>query len=207
MHVNKISGTEGYAETAAYLVKQWQEISFEEHHAMVLHLLPTAPSQVLDIGSGIGKDAAAFAAMGHSVVAVEPMQELRLPGIALHDAQGIIWLDDSLPDLSRLCAMNQTFDLIMLSAVWMHLDAAQRQRAMPRLAELMNASATLILSLRHGPVPAGRRMFDVSVEETIELAATQNLLPILNVQTASVQKLNQQSGVTWTRLAFRRSWS
>ena len=172
---------------------------------MVLHLLPAAPSHVLDIGSGIGKDAAAFAAMGHSVVAVEPTQELRLPGIALHDAPRITWLDDSLPDLSVLRARNETFDLIMLSAVWMHLDAAQRQRAMSRLASLMNASATLILSLRHGPVPAGRRMFDVSAEETMELAATQNLLPVLNVQTASMQKLNQQSGVTWTRLAFRRS--
>ncbi|MDP1978899.1 MAG: methyltransferase domain-containing protein [Undibacterium sp.] len=204
MHVNKISGTEGYAETADYLVNQWQEISFEEHHATVLHLLPTAPCRVLDIGSGIGKDAAAFAAMGHSVVAVEPTRELRLPGIALHDAPNICWLDDSLPDLSRLCAMNQTFDLIMLSAVWMHLDATQRQHAMPRLAGLMNASATLILSLRHGPIPAGRRMFDVSAEETMELAAMQNLLPILNVRTASIQKLNQQSGVKWTRLAFRR---
>ena len=205
--MNKISGTEGYAEMAACLVQQWQEISFEEHHAMVLHLLPAAPCHVLDIGSGIGKDAAAFAAMGHSVVAVEPTQELRLPGIALHDSPRITWLDDSLPDLSRLSAMNQTFDLIMLSAVWMHLDAAQRQQAMPRLAALMNASATLILSLRHGPVPARRRMFDVSAAETIELAALQNLEPILNVQTASIQKLNQQSGVTWTRLAFRRALS
>ncbi|MFZ6779153.1 class I SAM-dependent methyltransferase [Undibacterium sp. Ji83W] len=205
MHIDKISGTEGYAEIADYLVQQWQEISFEEHHAMVLHLLPAAPSHVLDIGSGIGKDAAAFAAMGHSVVAVEPTQELRLPGIALHDAPNICWLDDSLPDLSVVLAKNETFDLIMLSAVWMHLDATQRQRAMPRLASLMKASATLILSLRHGPVPAGRRMFDVSAEETMELAATQNLLPVLNVQTASIQKLNRQSGVTWTRLAFRHS--
>ncbi|MES2037615.1 MAG: class I SAM-dependent methyltransferase [Pseudomonadota bacterium] len=205
MHVNKISGTEGYAEMAAYLVKQWQEISFEEHHAMVLHLLPTVPSHVLDIGSGIGKDAAAFAAMGHSVVAVEPTQELRLPGIALHHAPNICWLDDNLPDLSKLCAMNQTFDLIMLSAVWMHLDAVQRKHAMPRLAGLMNASATLILSLRHGPVPAGRRMFDVSAEETMELAAMLNLVPVLKVQTTSIQKMNQQNGVTWTRLAFRRA--
>lgn len=204
MHIDKISGTEGYAEMADYLVKQWQEISFEEHHATVLHVLPTAPSHVLDIGAGIGKDAAAFAAMGHSVVAVEPTRELRLPGIALHDAPGITWLDDSLPDLSVLSAMNQTFDLIMLSAVWMHLDAAQRQHAMPRLAGLMNASATLIISLRHGPIPAGRRMFDVSAAETIELAAMLNLVPILNVQTTSIQKMNQQSGVTWTRLAFRR---
>ncbi|BBB62973.1 hypothetical protein UNDKW_4700 [Undibacterium sp. KW1] len=205
MNVNKVSGTEGYAEMADYLVQQWQEISFKEHHATVLHLLPVTPGRVLDIGSGIGSDAAAFAAMGHRVVAVEPVSELRLPGIALHDSALITWLDDSLPDLSLLSARNETFDLIMLSAVWMHLDELQRQHAMPRLASLMNTSATLILSLRHGPVPAGRRMFDVSAAETIGLAALQNLEPILHAEAPSIQKLNQQSGVTWTRLAFRHA--
>ncbi|MFZ6731623.1 class I SAM-dependent methyltransferase [Undibacterium sp. Ji42W] len=207
MNANKVSGTEGYAEMADCLVQQWQEISFEEHHAAVLHLLPKAPARVLDLGSGIGSDAAAFAAMGHRVVAVEPVSELRLPSIALHDSPLITWLDDCLPDLAVLSSRKETFDLIMLSAVWMHLDEAQRQRAMPRLANLMNASATMILSLRHGPVPAGRRMFDVSAAETIELAALQNLEPILHVEAASIQKLNQQSGVTWTRLAFRRATS
>ncbi|MFZ6746219.1 class I SAM-dependent methyltransferase [Undibacterium sp. JH2W] len=205
MHIAKISGTEGYAEMAEFLVQQWQDISFEQHHAMILHLLPLAPSRVLDLGSGIGSDAAAFAAMGHSVVAVEPTEELRLPGIALHDTPSITWLDDSLPDLPVVQARKETFDLIMLSAVWMHLDATQRQRAMPKLAGLMSESASLILSLRHGPIPAGRRMFDVSTEETIELAAAQNLLPILNVRTASLQKVNQQNAVMWTRLAFRRA--
>ncbi len=200
----KVSGTEGYAEISDILVAQWQKISFEEQHAALLYLIPIAPSCVLDIGSGIGQDAAVFAAIGHRVVAVEPVRELRLPGIALHDSPNITWLDDSLPNLTVLCARNETFDLIMLSAVWMHLDDAQRQCAMPRLVSLMSASATMAISLRHGHVPSGRRMFDVSAEETIELAAMNGLVPVLNVQTASVQKLNQQNGVTWTRLAFRR---
>ena len=201
--MDRISGTEGYAAMADYLVQQWQEISFEEQHATVLHLFPAVPSRVLDIGSGIGSDAAAFAAMGHSVVAVEPVSELRLPGIALHDSAFITWLDDSLPEMSQLMCKQETFDLVMLSAVWMHLDENQRQHAMPRLASLMNPSATLILSLRHGPVPAGRRMFEVSAKETMALAALHGQQPILNVQTASIQKSNQQNGVMWTRLAFR----
>lgn len=100
----KVSGTEGYAEIADILVAQWQKISFEEQHTALLYLIPTAPSCVLDIGSGIGQDAAVFAAMGHRVVAVEPVRELRLPGIALHDSPNITWLDDSLPNLTVLCA-------------------------------------------------------------------------------------------------------
>lgn len=201
--MTKVSGTEGYAEIADILIAQWQKISFSEQYAELLHIIPIAPSRVLDIGSGIGQDAAAFAARGHRVVAVEPVRELRLPGIALHDSPNITWLDDSLPDLTVLCARNETFDLIMLSAVWMHLDDTQRQRAMPKLASLMSASATMVISLRHGPVPPRRRMFDVSAQETIELAVIHKLVPVLNVQTPSIQKLNRQNGVTWTRLAFR----
>jgi protein-L-isoaspartate O-methyltransferase len=37
---------------------------------------------VLDIGSGTGRDAAGLAAMGHSVVAVEPTAELRIGAAA-----------------------------------------------------------------------------------------------------------------------------
>ena len=59
--------------------------------------------------------------------------------------------------------------------------------------------------VRHGPVPPGRRMFEVPAEETIELARLQGLKPILNVRTASSQEQNRQTGVTWTNLAFVRA--
>lgn len=58
----------------------------------------------------------------------------------------------------------------MLTAVWMHLDHKERQVAMPSVASLLASDGTLVLSLRHGPVPNGRRMFEVSAEETILLA-------------------------------------
>ena len=58
----------------------------------------------------------------------------------------------------------------MMTAVFMHLDADQRRHAMPRLCRLLRPGGTMALSLRHGPVPAGRRMFDVSAGETIALA-------------------------------------
>jgi hypothetical protein len=90
----------------------------------------------------------------------------------------------------------------MLSAVWMHLDERQRRTAMPVVASVLAASGTLIMSLRHGPVPSGRRMFEVTAEETIELARTVGLRPVTNVRTDSVQPANRAAGVTWTRLAF-----
>jgi 2-polyprenyl-3-methyl-5-hydroxy-6-metoxy-1,4-benzoquinol methylase len=200
----RISGTEGYAEEARFLVERWKNISFESQHKIVLDLIPSVQSKVLDIGSGIGIDAAAFAAMGHQVVAVEPTKELRIPGIELHKGSAIEWLDDSLPDLAVLRVRNEAFDVIMLTAVWMHLDEEQRCRAMSVVASMLSATGVMIMSLRHGPVPSGRRMFEVTAAETIQLAALQGLQQVLNARTQSVSIENRMAGVSWTRLAFRK---
>ena len=200
----QVSGTEGYAEEAAELFKLYESIPAADAHRAVLHLIPTAPGSILDIGSGTGRDAAWFAAQGHRVVAVEPTDAMRLPAMALHPSPLIEWLDDSLPDLALLRARDERFDLVMLSAVWMHLDAQQRRDAMPNLAALLRAGGVMIMKIRHGPVPEGRRMFEVLPEETIELARTQGLHPVLSVRTESSQEANRRAGVTWTNLAFVR---
>jgi protein-L-isoaspartate O-methyltransferase len=88
------SGTEGYSENAESLVMAWRNLSFEEVHRPILHLLPTMAADILDLGAGIGTDAAALAAMAHNVVAVEPVDELRAVGIELHRSQDIEWVDD-----------------------------------------------------------------------------------------------------------------
>lgn len=197
-----VSGTEGYAENAHPLIEQWQDISFEEHHQSIMHLIPTQPSCILDVGAGIGTDAAALAAMGHSVVAVEPVDALRVAGVRRHSSPRIEWLDDSLPDLAALRSRRKKFDFVMLSAVWMHLDENERRRAIPNVSALLCDGAVLVMSLRHGLVPEGRRMFDVSAEETIQLANSHGLRTVLNAQTESVQRGNRRMGVTWSRLAF-----
>ena len=91
----------------------------------------------------------------------------------------------------------------MMTAVWMHLDDAERTRAMPVVASLMRPGGVLTMSLRHGPVPSGRRMFDVSGEETIQLAAPQGLACVVHTRDVSI--LPGKSDVNWTWLAFRRA--
>ena len=198
----KVSGTEGYAEEAEALFEQYESIPAAEAHRAVLHLIPAMPVRVLDIGSGTGRDAAWFASRGHSVVAVEPTDAMRVPAMALHPSPRIDWLDDSLPVLAALRARSETFDLVMLTAVWMHLDEAQRRQAMPNLAALMRPGATIIMKIRHGPVPPGRRMFEVSAEETIALAGNEGLRPVLNVRSESSQEKNRAAGVSWINLGF-----
>jgi len=202
---SKVPGTEGYAEQAAELIARYESVSFEEAHRPELHLLPTAPGRILDIGAGTGFDAAWFAERGHSVVAVEPTAELRTAAMRLHPSPAIEWLDDALPHLRLVLSRRRLFDTIMLSAVWMHLDESERNAGMLALASLLAPEGVIVLSLRHGPVPAGRRMFQVSGDETIELAEPHGLKPVLNVRTESIQAHNRAAGVTWTHLAFRRS--
>lgn len=195
-----VSGTEGYAEQAEALVKQYESLDFAENHRLVLHLIPASPCRVLDVGAGTGRDAAGFAGLGHSVVAVEPTTELRTRAMALHPSPRIEWLDDSLPELARLRPRGDRFDVVMLTAVWMHLDAAQRQRAMPNVASLVRPGGVMLMSLRYGPVPRGRRMFAVPAEETVRLAAAEGLRLVLR-RDGLAARLGQ-AGVTWTRLGF-----
>ena len=199
-----VSGTEGYAQEAPELFKRYESIPANEAHRAVLHLIPPAPASVLDIGAGTGRDAAWFAEMGHRVVAVEPTEAMRLGAMRLHPSPRIEWLDDSLPDLAPLRNRGERFDLVMLTAVWMHLDAEQRSRAMPNVAALVLPPGRIIMTLRHGPVPAGRRMFEVTAEETIALAEKEGLLVSLNVERPSSSAENRAAGVSWTTLALAK---
>ncbi|MFZ2004642.1 MAG: class I SAM-dependent methyltransferase [Stellaceae bacterium] len=193
--------TAGYAWQAPDLLRRYESITFADAHRAILHLIPRQPSDVVDIGAGTGRDAAAFAGMGHRVVAVEPTAEMRLGAMRLHPSPRIEWLDDSLPDLTLLTARRETYDLVMLTAVWMHLDKKQRRRAMTKVSSLVRTGGMMSLTLRHGPVPAGRRMFAVSAEETVGLAAARGLRVALELEA---QPSLGQVGVTWTRLVFKR---
>jgi SAM-dependent methyltransferase len=197
-----VSGTEGYAEQADTLVGPVDAVRFADLHRPILHMIPRSPCPVLDIGAGTGRDAAALAATGHQVVAVEPVAELRRHAIALHATPNIEWLDDSLPHLARLLSRGQRFDLVLLTAMWMHLDAAQRREAMPNLATLVADNGLVSMTLRHGPVPAGRRMFDVTADETIALAHDASLQLVLRLDNQPSQF--NRSDVTWTRLVFAK---
>lgn len=173
-------------------------------HKPWAHFLPEPPARILDIGAGTGRDAAWFASLGHSVLAVEPTDALRLGAAKLHPEPEIEWLDDILPGIPHVLARGETFDLILMHAVWMHLTEDERADGMANLAPLLKPGGRIAMSQRHGKVPKGRRMFDVSGEETIELAARHGLLNLYKERTESIQAENRARGIEWTKLVFEK---
>ncbi|WP_364708180.1 class I SAM-dependent methyltransferase [Streptomyces ossamyceticus] len=139
-------------------------MTFEEVHGGVLDLLPPTPAKAVDVGAGTGRDAAALARRGYQVLAVEPVRELLEVAKHLNPSVDICWVEDSVPDLSRV---EGTFDLALLSAVWMHMPPAARGRAMHRLAALLAPAGLLVISLRRGHPPTDRVMFDVPAEAVV----------------------------------------
>jgi SAM-dependent methyltransferase len=140
--------------------------------------------------------------MGHRVVAVEPTAAFRDKAALLHPSPRVEWVDDSLPRLARVIARGDRFDVVMLTAVWTHLDPRQRREAMPRLASLLRPGGALLLTLRHGPAPPGRRrLFETSADETMALASVHGLH--LAVRDEHQPDFYGRPEVTWTAVAFR----
>ena len=200
-----VRGIQGYAENAAELIARYESLTFPSKYQAALHLLPSAPCAAVDIGAGTGADASWLAAHGHRVVAVEPTNVFREFGVARHRSSLIEWINDALPRLEQLTDRRAEFGLVMLTAVWMHLDEQERRDAMPVVASLLASGGILIMALRHGPVPSERTMFQVSALETVALAELNGLECILNVQEQSRLAANREAGVTWTSLVLKRN--
>ncbi len=138
-----------YSENAPILALKYNSLKPESLHASWSHFIPDDPGIALDIGAGSGRDANWLASKGWDVVAVEPCSEFRQ--IAEQNSHGnVIWSDDELPDLKKLRTAGHRFNLILLSAVWMHVSRSKRERAFRIVSELLAPGGILVFTLRHG---------------------------------------------------------
>lgn len=193
---------QGYAAAAGDLIARFEAVSPHQLYAPIADLLPTAPAKIADIGAGTGRDAAWLRDQGHDVVAVEPVDELRRAGRALHPSPGIEWLNDRLPHLRDLRSRKSGFDRVLLSAVWQHLDHEERRIALRTLADLTAPGGMVIMSLRHGPGASSRPVHEARPADTIEEARQAGFALIRERQAPSMQAANRAAGVGWTWLAL-----
>jgi SAM-dependent methyltransferase len=141
-----------YDQNVSDVSRRYESVAAETVHGWLVDLLPIAPALVLDVGAGTGRDAAWLASRGLEVVAVEPSGAMRVEAQRLHPSPSIRWITASLPSLDRVLRLGLSFDLILLSAVWMHVPPTDRTRAFRNLVTLLKPGGCIAITLRHGPV-------------------------------------------------------
>ena len=164
-----------YNQFASHYYAQYNSLEADVVHADWLSLLKNfVPGLALDIGAGSGRDAAWLATQGWKVTAVEPAAGLRQLG-QVRTSHNIEWIDSSLPNLKELKNDKRLYNLILLSAVWMHIPSAERPLALQRICEFLSPDVIIIFTLRFGPSDQKRPMYPVSIEELKHLSQKQGL--------------------------------
>ena len=189
-----------YSDHAGRFFEQYHGLDFEKLHGAWLPHLPERPGFALDVGAGSGRDAIALAERGWEVLAAEPADGFRALGEQATAGHAIQWTADRLPELATVRALSYRFDLILVSAVWMHVAPTQRERAFRVLAELLAPGGTLVITLRHGPSHDERSFHEVDSAE-LEALARRRALVTLQVEREDDEL--GRTGVWWETLVFR----
>ena len=192
--------TSYYSSNVDSLFQQYEGLDPEQVHASWAQHLPSTKSQILDVGAGSGRDARWLAGKGHEVVSVEPAAGMLEKAQSIGGSASIQWINDTLPALSETYRLDLKFDLILLSAVWMHVKPADRERAFRKLVNLLKPGGKLIISLRHGPAGDGREFHPVSSQELNQLA-NGHVLEVVQ-ESVSDDQLGRKD-VSWEVIVFR----
>ena len=174
-----------YDAQAGVLAARYETVSAEAVHAALLEFIPRgAELLALDVGAGSGRDAAWLTSLGYEVVAAEPAAGMRAQAQTRHPDPRIRWIDDRLPDLNAVHRLGLAFDLILLSAVWMHVPPPSRVRAFRKLVTLLKPGGMLLISLREGPFDPDRPMWPAPAGEIEGLARAHGLAVLRSVTTS-----------------------
>lgn len=167
--VSKSQSYDWYQKHARQASARYEAVAAQDVHGWLLDLLPVEPGRILDVGAGSGRDAVWLAGQGHEVVAVEPSPAMREEAKQWHAGMSVRWLDERLPDLPE-ASRQGPFDLILLSAVWMHVPETDRRRTFRKLTDLLKPGGTLAITLRQGPEILERGIYASSPVELETLA-------------------------------------
>lgn len=159
--------------------------------------------RALDVFCGNGRDARWLAEQGYVVDAMDGSRGMLREAQSVNAHERVTYLHDLGPEFAKTRARGNKYDMILMSAGWMHIAPERRAEALGHLLGMANPGATLLFSLRHGPAPADRPMFEVSVPELQQLAAL-NLVQAqeMDMPGAASDKLGR-SDVWWQQVLLR----
>ncbi|MFD0532108.1 methyltransferase domain-containing protein [Kitasatospora arboriphila] len=194
-----VPGAAGYAEAADALAVQYEEVTFEQVHHEVLHLVPGRPGGCSTWAPGRGATPPPWRPAATACSRSNRRRPSAATGGACIPAPGSTGPTTACPSWPPP-GTAERFDAVFATAVWMHLDAAERSHALARIAGLLAPGGRFFLQLRHGPVPAGRRMFEVSAADTVTAGRTHGLRPL---HCSERPDLHGRDGVRWSSLVLQ----
>lgn len=188
-----------YAANAGTMARRYDSVTTDALLSGLRDLIPPPPAPVLDIGAGSGRDTAWFLARGHAVTAAEPVAAFR--EMIARRAPATTLIETALPDLS---GVSGRYGLILVNAVWHHLDAAARDRALLRYGDLLAPDGRVFLALRRGPVPPGAPLHDLDPRIEVTRAATAGLRLLRRHDAPAHDPETAAAGISWTWLALAK---
>jgi SAM-dependent methyltransferase len=143
----------GYGEHFSRLVAEGADVDGE---ARFVDALAPRGARILDVGSGMGRVAAALGRRGHRVVATEPDAELRARSQATYPDLEVLPHQALALDPAQL----GTFDVVVLVGnVMVFLGEGTERRVLARVRDLLDEGGRAVLGFDLVAVKAGSRTY------------------------------------------------
>jgi 2-polyprenyl-3-methyl-5-hydroxy-6-metoxy-1,4-benzoquinol methylase len=192
-----------YDRQAGELARIYNNLSSSEILPGFESRLPAVSGQekhALDVACGSGRDALFLARKGFKVTAFDGSENMIKAAKEQCSHPGITYLQDVMPEIEKVKARGLFYDVILLSAAIMHLKEKEQKTLIDNLAGLCKAGGLIYMSVRQGPSPEGRDMYDVDIPKIKKMACDKGL------GFEYIGDLSDKQGrapVTWKYIALR----
>lgn len=197
------SGTKGYEANVGRFIEASQSLDFAVVCKDYLTFLPEKSARILDVGSGVGQNAAALNELGYQVTAVDPMTAFVDYSRQTYGSTDIDWHIGSLPELSCLSGIAARFDFVLIEGVWHHLDENERYLSAKRISELSGYRSRCAISLRNGPAGLGSHVFPTSARLTCDIFGEFGFKCIYLVENQDSILPNKEK-VKWSKIVLEK---
>ena len=162
--------TQKFYEThACSLIRRYEAADMSELHQLLAKHIQLN-SKIIDIGFGSGRDLAFLQSNGHDIYGIDPVETFviqaqhRFMDIREHFRVGS-FLSSNIPS-----DWFNSFDTVISIAVWMHLKAHERPKAIDTIKALVKPNGIVVLSFSLGGRDSddGRHFEPLELQEVID---------------------------------------